>query len=56
MSIVCHNVFGICNNGAIHELVIIWVRFNQPKPKLRINPNNIIRPENCLYDHTPDNG
>ena len=56
MSIICHNVLGIRDDGTIYELVVIWIRFNQPKPKLRIDPNDIVRPENCLYDHTADNG
>ena len=55
MCVVCHNVLGVCNNGAIYELVIIRIRFNQPKTKLRIDPNNIVRPKNRLYDHASDN-
>ena len=55
VSIVCYYVLGIGNNGAIYKFVVIWIRVNQTKSKLRINPYNIVRTENCLNDHVANN-
>ena len=47
MRVICHDICGIGNDGAIYELVVIWVYRNKIESELGINANRVVCSENC---------
>lgn len=49
MAVFRNDVFCIGNNGTINELVVIRVGSDEVKLVMRINPNDIVGPQNGFY-------
>ena len=56
MRVIGHDILGIRNNGTINELVVVWIRLNQPETELGIYANDVVRPKNGLDHHPSDDG
>ena len=54
MRVICHDICGIGNDGAIYELVVIWVYRNKIESELGINANRVVCSENCRDNNLRD--